>query len=75
MISYSTGETVIVSVFGKNKVGTVTERQRTVKGYRYVVKTEDGRVVEDLYVDNFNLTSYIDSRLSKSFKKHLENGN
>ena len=75
MVSYSTGETVIVSVFGKNKVGTVTERQKTVKGYRYVVNTEDGRVVEDLYVDDNSVTSFIDSRLSKSFKKHLENGN
>jgi len=75
MVSYSTGETVIVSVFGKNKVGTIAERQKVVKGYRYVVKTEDGRVVEDLYVDDNSVTSFIDSRLSKSFKKHLENGN
>ena len=75
MVSYNTNETAIVSVFGKNKVGTVTERQKTVKGYRYIVKTEDGRVVEDLYVDDNSVTSFIDSRLSKSFKKHLENGN
>jgi len=75
MVSYSTGEIVIVSVFGKNKVGTVTEKQKTVKGYRYVVKTEDGGIVEDLYVDDNSVTSFIDSRLSKSFKKHLENGN
>ena len=75
MISYSTGEIVIVSVFGKNKVGTVTERQKTVKGYRYIVNTEDGGIVEDLYVDDNSVTSFIDSRLSKSFKKHLENGN
>jgi len=75
MTEYNTKETVIVSVFGKNKVGQITERQRTVKGYRYVVATEDGRVVEDLYVDDNSVTSFIDSRLSKSFKKHLENGN
>ena len=47
MISYSTNETVIVSVFGKNKVGQITERQKTVRGYRYTVTTEDGRIVED----------------------------
>ena len=35
MISYSTNETVIVSVFGKNKVSQITERQKTVKGYSY----------------------------------------
>ena len=75
MTEYNTKDTVIVSVFGKNKVGQITERQRTVKGYRYVVTTEDGRVVEELYVDDNSITSYIDSRLTKSFNKHLENGN
>tara|TARA_B100000927_G_scaffold266940_1_gene240718 strand:- start:233 stop:457 length:225 start_codon:yes stop_codon:yes gene_type:complete len=74
-MTYSNGETVIVNVFGKNKVGMITERQKTVRGYRYIVKTEDGRMVEDLYVDDNTVTSFIDSRLSKSFKKHLENGN
>ena len=68
MISYSTGETVIVSVFGKNKVNTL-QKDKEHKGYRYVVKTEDGRVVEDLYVDDFNLTSYIDS----DYPNHLKN--
>ena len=48
---------------------TIAERQKVVKGYRYVVTTEDGRVVEDLYVDDNSVTSFIDSRLSKSFKK------
>jgi|TARA_Y100000287_G_scaffold185586_2_gene189258 hypothetical protein len=75
MISYSTNETVIVSVFGKNKVGQITERQKTVKGYRYTVTTEDGRIVEELYVDDNSVTSFIDSRLTRSFNKHLENGN
>jgi|TARA_R100000541_G_scaffold59115_1_gene71896 hypothetical protein len=73
METYSTGDTVVVNHFGKNKVGTITERQKTVKGYRYLVKTEDGRDIEDLYVDDNNYTSTIDSRLTKSFVKH-QNG-
>jgi len=75
MMDYTNGDTVVVNHFGKNKVGTITERQKTVKGYRYLVKTEDGREVEDLYVDYSVNTSYIDSRLTKSFNKHKENGN
>ena len=75
MIDYTNGTTVVVNHFGKNKVGTIMERQKTVKGYRYLVKTEDGREVEDLYVDYNINTSYIDSRLTKSFNKHKENGN
>jgi len=75
MMDYTNGDTVVVNHFGKNKVGTITERQKTVKGYRYLVKTEDGREVEDLYVDYSINTSYIDSRLTKSFNKHKENGN
>ena len=38
-------------------MGTITERQKTVKGYRYLVKTEDGRDIEDLYVDDNSYTS------------------
>ena len=75
METYSTGDTVVVNHFGKNKVGTITERQKTVKGYRYLVKTEDGREVEDLYVDYNINTSYIDSRLTKSFVKHQNETN
>ena len=45
MMDYTNGDTVVVNHFGKNKVGTITERQKTVKGYRYLVKTEDGREV------------------------------
>jgi len=74
-VEYNTKDTVIVSVFGKNKVGQITERQKTVKGYRYVVTTEDGRVVEDLYADDNSVTSFIDSRLTKSFVKHQNESN
>jgi hypothetical protein len=74
-MEYSNGDTVVVNHFGKNKVGTIAERQKTVKGYRYLVKTEDGREVEDLYVDYNINTSYIDSRLTKSFVKHQNETN
>tara|TARA_Y100000389_G_scaffold135856_1_gene133378 strand:- start:771 stop:998 length:228 start_codon:yes stop_codon:yes gene_type:complete len=75
MIDYTNGTTVVVNHFGKNKVGTIAERMRTVKGYRYLIATEDGKTVEDVYVDDKDSTSYIDSRLTKSFNKHTENGN
>jgi hypothetical protein len=48
---------------------------RTVKGSRYIVATEDGNDIEDVYVDSSDAVSFIDSRLSKSFNKHIENGN
>ena len=74
-MDYSNGDTVVVNHFGKNKVGTITERLRTVKGSRYIVATEDGNEIEDVYVDSSDAVSFIDSRLSKSFNKHIENGN
>ncbi len=69
-MTYTNGTTVVVNHFGKNKVGTVTERTNTKKGSKYVVASEDGRVIEDVYVDGNDATSFIDSRLTKSFVKH-----
>jgi hypothetical protein len=74
-MNYANGATVVVNHFGKNKVGTVTERISTKKGVKYIIASEDGRVIEDVRVDGNEVTSFIDSRLTKSFNKHIENGN
>tara|TARA_B100001057_G_C22851969_1_gene951330 strand:- start:2224 stop:2487 length:264 start_codon:yes stop_codon:yes gene_type:complete len=74
-MNYTNGDTVVVNIFGTLKVGKITEKQKTVKGNRYIVHTEDGRINEDLYVDNDTVMSFIDSRLTKSFNKAQEQSN
>lgn len=69
-MNYSKGDTVVVNVYGKNKVGTIVEKSKTSKGFRYFVNTEDGREHENVFVDSNDVTTYIDSRLTKSFVKH-----
>jgi hypothetical protein len=66
---YNLGETVVMNVFGTYRVGKISEKQKTVKGYRYIVDGEDGKINENLYVDDNSVTAFIDSRLSKSFNK------
>ena len=74
-MNYTTGDTVVINHFGKNKVGRVTERISSKKGVKYIVASEDGRVIEDVMVDGNEVTPFINSRLTKSFNKHIENGN
>ena len=73
--TYLIGSTVVVNVFGVNRVGSVTEKAKTVKGYRYLIHTEDGKEHENVYVDEGTVTTYIDSRLTKSFVKHQNETN
>ena len=73
--SYNKGDTVVVEVYGNRRVGTVVEKSKTVKGFRYLIHTEDGREHEDVYVDSNDVTVYIDSRLTKSFVKHQNETN
>tara|TARA_B100000780_G_C20844587_1_gene335635 strand:- start:270 stop:485 length:216 start_codon:yes stop_codon:yes gene_type:complete len=69
-MSYNLGETVVMNVYGTYKVGVVAEKIRTVKGERYIVNGEDGNINEDLYIDDSkSVTTFIDSRLTKSFNK------
>ena len=73
--TYKLNDTVVVDVFGVNRVGFVVEKSKTVKGFRYLIHTEDGREHEDVYVDSNDVTVYIDSRLTKSFVKHQNETN
>ena len=75
MVIYQKGETVVVNVYGKNQVGVVTERAKTVKGFRYLINTEDGREHEGVYVDTNEVTVFIDSSLTKSFVNHQKGTN
>ena len=74
-MDYKKGDTVVVNVYGKNKVGLVVEKTRTTKGSKYFVNTEDGREHEGVYVDTNDVTVYIDSRLTKSFVNHQKGTN
>lgn len=74
-MDYKKGDTVVVNVYGKNKVGLVVEKTRTTKGSKYFVNTEDGREHEDVYVDSKESTTFIDSSLTKSFVNHQNAGN
>jgi hypothetical protein len=69
-MDYKKGDTVVVNVYGKNKIGLVAEKTRTTKGSKYFVNTEDGREHEDVYVDSNESTTFIDSNLTKSFVNH-----
>ena len=69
-MDYTLGDTVIISVFDKHKVGKVVETALVKAGQRYIIKTEDGRTYDDVYVDfNEGADSYINSALTKSFLK------
>jgi len=68
--TYNLKETVVVNVYGKNQVGTIAERAKTVRGFRYLIHMENGREHEGVYVDSNDVTVYIDSRLTKSFVNH-----
>tara|TARA_B100001093_G_scaffold434505_1_gene432013 strand:+ start:144 stop:413 length:270 start_codon:yes stop_codon:yes gene_type:complete len=74
-VTYQKGDTVVVEVYGNRRVGTIVEKSKTVKGFRYLVNTEDGREHEDVYVDSNDVTVYIDSRLTKSFVNHQNQTN
>jgi hypothetical protein len=69
-MDYKKGDTVIVNVYGKNKVGLIAEKTKTTKGSKYFVNTEDGREHEDVRVDSNESTTFIDSNLTKSFVNH-----
>lgn len=73
-MNYVTGSTVIVSVFKVLKVGKVVEKLPTKKGYKYTIKSEDGKVHENVYVDDKKAESFINSSLTASFTKSNGNG-
>jgi hypothetical protein len=75
MIStYTVGDTVIISIFETMKVGIVIEQTIVRSGQRYIVKTEDGKVYTDVYV-NFKagVDAYISPQLTKSFLNKQKN--
>lgn len=64
--NYTAGSTVIVTVFGKNKVGNVIDRTVFKTGIVYTIKTEDGKQYESVLV-NGNDSVYINSSLTDVF--------
>lgn len=73
-MNYVSGSTVIISVFKVLKVGKVVEKLPTKKGYKYTVKSEDGKVHGGVYVDSSKDESFINSSLTKSFIKTNQSG-
>lgn len=73
-MNYVTGSTVIVSVFNVLKVGSVVDKATVKKGVKYTIKTEDGKIHDNVFVDTKNVDSFINSSLTKSFLKSKDNG-
>ena len=67
-MTFTTGSTIIVSAFKKLKVGTVVDKLNSKNGILYTVKTEDGKVYDNVLVD-VKSNIFIHSGLTKSFLK------
>ena len=52
----------------------MVEKLPTKRGYKYTIKSEDGKVHENVYVDDKKAESFINSSLTTSFTKSNGNG-
>ena len=73
-MNYVTGSIVVLSVFNKFKVGTVIDKSPCKGGSIYSIKTEDGRIYDDVVVNDSNNSVFINSSITKSFLKSQQNG-
>lgn len=73
-LNYSKGAIVVVTVFGKHKVGTVVERAISKNGMVHTVESEDGKIYESIYV-NGKSAIFINKELTQIFLKSQEDGN
>jgi len=73
-LNYSKESTVVITVFGKHKVGNVVERVVSKKGITHTIETEDGKIYESIPVDS-DASVYINSLLTSAFLKSKQDGN
>ena len=50
-MNYTTGSMIIISAFKKFKVGEVVEKVNSKGGILYTIKSEDGKIYENVMVD------------------------
>jgi len=72
-LNYAKGSTVVVTVFGKHKVGNVVDRAVSKRGIAHTIETEEGKIYESIFV-NGNDSVYINSSLTTTFTKSIEDG-
>ena len=73
-LNYSKGSTVVVTVFGKNKVGNVVDRAVSKRGIVHTIETEEGKIYESIFVNGTD-SVYINSSLTAAFTKSIDDGN
>jgi hypothetical protein len=61
---------VVIKAFDKFKVGTVMDVTNSGSVKLYQVKTEDGRVYDDVKVNDFKSLVYIHKSITNSFLKN-----
>jgi len=65
-LNYSVGNTVVVTIFKKHKVGKVVERAISLNNIVHAVEMEDGKLYEGLSVMG-DSDIYINSVMTKVF--------
>jgi hypothetical protein len=60
---------VVIKAFDKFKVGLVIGMVSTDKDVLYQVKTEDGKIYDDIKIDDFKSAVYIHNSITNSFLK------
>jgi hypothetical protein len=73
-LNYAKGTKVVITTFGKHKVGIVVERAISKRGIAHTIETEDGKIYESVFVNNSE-SVYINRTLSGVFLKSQEDGN
>jgi hypothetical protein len=73
-LNYAKGTKVVVTVFGKHKVGTIIDRAISKKGISHTIESEEGKIYESVYVNKKD-SVYINSSLTTVFLKSEEDGN
>lgn len=73
-MNFTTGSIVVLSVFNKLKVGNVIDKAPGIGGHIYSIKTEDGRIYDDVYINDSSSSIFINLSITKSFLKSQQSG-
>ena len=73
-LNYSKGSTVVITVFGKHKVGNVVDRAVSKRGIVHTIETAEGKIYESIFVNGTD-SVYINSSLTAAFTKSIDDGN
>lgn len=69
---FKIGEKVIVFYNSKNYIGVIIEKSISNKMRTFDVKTESGFVIPFVPVDEFDRSTYINSKLSKAISDKID---